>query len=106
MDVAIQARTNPLPNTCQRKVVKTQPKGVNTECVFADGTSILVSNFLACFISTGCELCFPLELAAVCGGTEIYIRNTNPEAGRREDVFQAVIGYATQPREDKRKNLF
>jgi len=106
MDVAIQTRTNPLRNTCQRRVVKTYPKGVNTECGFADGTSILVSNFLSSFIRTGCELCFPLELAAVSGGTEIYVRNTNPEAGRREDVFQAVIGYATQPREDKRKNLF
>ena len=106
MDVAIQDRTKPLPNICQRRVVKTHPKGVNTECVFADGTSILVSNFLASFIRTGCELCFPLELAAVSGGTEIYVRNTNPEADRREDVFQAEIGYATQPREDKRKNFF
>jgi len=106
MDVAIQTRTNPLRNICQRRVVKTYPKGVNTECGFADGTSILVSNFLSSFIRTGCELCFPLELAAVSRGTEIYVRNTNPEAGRREDVFQAEIGYATQPREDKRKNLF
>src|SRR5260370_29503894 len=106
MDVAIQARTNPLPNVCQRKVVKTHPKGVNKECLFADGTSILLSNLLVAIISTGCELFFPLELVAVGGGTEIYIRNESPKAGRREDVLQAEIGYATQPREDKRKNLF
>src|SRR5437867_8991239 len=105
MDVAIQARTNPLPNICQRKVVKTHPKGVNTECRFADGTSILVSNFLASFIRTGDELLFPLELEAACASTQTYIRNTNPKE-RRQDVFQAEIGYATQPRKDKRDNLF
>ena len=105
MDVAIQARANPLPNICQRKVLKTNPKGVKTESVFADGTSILLSNFLASFIRTGDELFFPLELEAAGAGTQIYIRNTNPEE-RRQDVFQAEIGYATQPRKDKRVNLF
>jgi len=106
MSVAVSVKTHALSNVCLRRVVKTNPKGAKTECVFTDGTSILVSNFLASFIHPGCELCFPLELAAVGGGTEIYIRNTNPDTGRREDAFQGEIGYATQPREDKRKNLF
>ena len=106
MDLPTQARINSLPNVCQRKVVKTHRKGFHAECVFSDGTCILVSSFLASFIRTGCELRFPLEPAAAGGGTEIYIHTTNPEAGRTEDVFQAEIGYATQPREDKRRNLF
>jgi hypothetical protein len=81
------------------------PKSSKTECVFADGTAILVSNFLASFIRTGDELLFPVELEAADAGTQIYIRNTNPQE-RRRDVFQAEIGYATQPRKDKRDNLF
>ncbi len=76
-----------------------------TKCVFADGTAILVSNFLASFIRTGDELLFPVELEAADAGTQIYIRNTNPQE-RRRDVFQAEIGYATQPSKDKRDNLF
>jgi hypothetical protein len=70
-----------------------------------DGTSILISNFLASFVRGGDELLFPLELEAAGAGTQIYIRDTNPE-GKKRDVFQAEIGYASQPRKDKRGNLF
>ncbi len=104
MGVALQARINPSRNVCQRKVVKSNPKGVKTECVFADGTSILLSNFLASFIRAGDELLLPLDLEATAADTEIYIRH-NPEE-RKQDVFQAKIGYATQPRKDRRDNLF
>ena len=105
MGVALQAGTNTLPNVCHRKVLRTSPKGVKTECVFADGTSILLSNFLASFIRTGNELLFPLEFEREDAGTQIYIRNTNPKE-RTRDVFQAQIGCASQPRKDKRDDLF
>src|SRR6266403_4011638 len=105
MGAAVQAKADALPNVCQRKVVKTIPKGVKTECVFTDGTSILVSNFVASFICTGDGLLFPLAHEAADGGTQIYIRKTHAEE-RRWDVFQAEIGYATQPRKNKRNNLF
>jgi len=105
MGVALQTKINPLPNVCQRKVVKTNPKGAKTECLFADGVSIVLSNFLASFIRASDELFFPLEHEAADAGTQIYIRKTNPEE-RRSDIFQAEIGYATQPRKDKRNNLF
>src|SRR5258707_9071791 len=105
MGAAVQVKADALPNVCQRKVVKTNPKGVKTECVLTDGTSILVSNFVASFIRAGDELLSPLENEATDAGTQIYIRKTHPEE-RRWDVFQAKIGYATQPRKDKRNNLF
>jgi hypothetical protein len=105
MGTAIQARINLIRKVCRRKVCKTNLKGVETECLFADGTSILVSNFFASFICAGDELLFPLEREAADVGTQIYIRRTHPE-GRRWDVFQAEIGYATQPRKDKRNHLF
>src|SRR6266481_712275 len=104
MGVALQARINPSRNVCQRKVVKSNPKGVKIECVFADGTSILLSNFLASFIRAGDELLLPLDLEATAADTDIYIRH-NPEK-RKQDFFQASIGYATQPRKDRRDNLF
>jgi hypothetical protein len=88
-----------------RLVLKTNPKGSKTECVFADGTAILVSNFLASFIRASDELLFPVEFEAADAGTQIYIRNTNPEE-RGRGVFQTEIGCATQPRKDKRDNLF
>ena len=105
MGTTVQAKADSLPNVGQGKVVKTNPRGLKTECLLADGTSILVSNFFASFICAGDELLFPLEREAVDAGTQIYIRKTHPHE-RRWDVFQAEIGYATQPRKDKRNNLF
>lgn len=105
MGTAAQVKADAPSNVCQRKVVKANPKGAKTECLFVDGTSILLSNFLASFIRAGDELLFPLDLGAVGADTEIYIRH-NPEEKRRQDVFQADIGYATQPRKDRRDNLF
>jgi hypothetical protein len=105
MGTTVQAKADSLPNVRQGKVVKTNPKGLKTECLFADGTSILVSNFFASFVCVGDELLFPLKPEATDAGTQIYIRKTHPEE-RRWDVFQAEIGYATQPRKDRRNNLF
>jgi hypothetical protein len=95
----------PRANVCQRVVLKTNLRGDKTECVFTDGTSILLSNFLASFIRAGDELCFPLALAAADSGTEIC-RHSPKSQARRQDLFHAPIGYATQPRKDKRDNLF
>ncbi len=79
---------------CQRKVARTDPKGAK----------ILLSNFLAFFIRAGDELLFPLDLGAVGADTQIYIRH-NPEE-RTQDALQAEIGYVSQPRKDRRDNLF
>jgi hypothetical protein len=105
MDTAVQAKADVLPSVRRGKVAKTNSKGVKTECLFVDDSSILVSNFLASFIRAGDELFFPLQHAAADAGTQIYIRKTHQEESRW-DVFQAEIGYATQPRIDKRNNLF
>jgi hypothetical protein len=105
MGAASSVKADALPNVCQRKVVKTNPTGAKTECLFPDGSSILISNFLASFIRAGDELLFPLEHEAGAVGTQINIHKTHPEE-RRWDVFQTEIGYATQPRKDKRNNLF
>src|SRR6266403_1149715 len=105
MGTAVQAKADALPNVRPGSVVKTNPKGAKTECLLADGTCILVSSFLASFIRAGDELLFPLGHEAAAAGTQIYIRKTHLEE-RRWDVFQAEIGYATQPRKDMRNNLF
>ena len=104
MGTAVQAKTATLANVHQRKVVGKSSRAPKTECLFADGTSILVSNFLASFIREGDELLFPLDLGVAGAYTEIYIRR-NPEE-RRQDVFQAQIGYVSRPKKDRRESLF
>jgi hypothetical protein len=105
MNEAPQASEGSQSNIGKRIVLKTIPKGTKTECVFADDTSIMVSNFLASFIRPGDELRFPMEVQAPDVGTQIYIRSTSSNE-RRRDALQAEIGYATQPRRDKQGNLF
>ncbi len=105
MGEALRSEEGSQPKIGRRMVRKTNPKGTKMECVLADGTSILLSNFLATFVHSGDELRFPLELQAASANTQIYIRNTDAQE-IRQDKFQAEIGYATQPRRDKRGNLF
>jgi hypothetical protein len=105
MAIALYASGTAKPDVCQRLVLRTDPRGTKTECVFTDGTSILLSNFLASFIHPGEEVRFPLALETAAVAAEIHIRDTKQITGRRE-IFQAAIGYATQPRKDKRGTLF
>src|SRR5690348_260839 len=107
MGTAAMAGTNAGFTVCRKKAIRTirtGPEGSKTECLFADGTSILLSDFLASFVRAGDELLFPLGVRGVGANAEIYIRH-NPEESSR-DVFQAQIGYASQPRKDRRDNLF
>ncbi len=88
----------------QRTVAKTVRKGEKVECVFSDASSILLSSFLASFIRPGDEVRFPLALGSASASTEIHIANTKSQGA--PDVYQASIGYAAQPKRDKRGNLF
>ena len=73
--------------------------------MFTDGTSILLSSILASFIHPGDDVRFPLTIEVPAAPTEIQVRNTKRITGRPE-IFQADIGYAAQPRKDKRGDLF
>jgi hypothetical protein len=107
MEAHLQVPTAPDARSMvrQRKVAKTVSKGEKVECVFSDGSSILLSPFLASFIRFGDEIRFPLAIGSASADTEIYIRNGRSQSGRH-DIYQAPIGYAAQPRKDKRGNLF
>jgi len=86
-------------------VSHTTMEGDKTACRFKDGGSILVSKFLAAHIGPGDEISFPLASDADGAGTEIYIRKTSPSA-RNRDVYQALIGYAAQPKRDQHGQLY
>src|SRR5712664_1184623 len=105
MAIALHASGAAIPDVCRRVVLRTIPRGAKAECVFTDGTSILLSNLLASFIYPGDEVRFPLKLEAATAAAEIQVRDTKRITGRRE-IFQADIAYATQPRKDKRGDLF
>lgn len=104
MDVDFQVKEDKTPNVAVGTLVRTSAEGTGARCVFANGTTILVSKFLAYFIRPGDELRFLAPLETADASTQIYIRSTSEE--RRRDAFQAEIGYVAQPQKDKQGNLF
>lgn len=104
MTIATQPGASGRHDICQGVVLRKNVSGNKTECVFVDGSSILVSRFLAAFIHSGDKLAFPLDTQAARVGTQIYVSGS--DQGGRKEAFQAGIGYATHPKKDKRGNLF
>lgn len=90
---------------CRQRVAKIERKMERIECVFANGSAIVVSPSLATYVSVGDEISFPLVTQAVDAGTEIYVGKSSPATGHR-DVYQATIGCVSQPRLDKRGEYF
>src|SRR5690349_6593029 len=105
MGIVLRAAGAAVPDICRRLVLRTNPRGTKAECLFTDGTSILLSNFLASFVHPGDEVRFPLTVQSATAAPEIQVRNTK-RFTERQEIFQAEIGYATQPRRDKRGDLF
>src|SRR5262245_12910724 len=75
----------------------------NAECVLVKGAPIRVPAFLAAYLGSGDEIQVPLGSNQV--GTEIHVRK-NAASRRIRELYQAPIGYVTQPKEDTRKQLF
>ncbi len=94
------------PSTlCRERIAKIERKTERIECVFANGSTILISPFLATQVSVGDEISFPLATPAAHTGTEIYVGKSS-SASRPRDVYQVSIGYVSQPRQDKREEYF
>jgi len=86
------------------QVLEVKPEGENSaSCILSKGRQIQLSSMLAARVRPGDEIDFPVALDSA--GTEIYIRKTAP-SGRSRDVYQAPIGYAAQPKSDKRERLY
>ena len=91
--------------TVRRKVLQIKHEREKAACVVKEGGRVLVSNFLALQIRPGDEIDFPLIAASPEAGTEIYIHK-NTSSPRTRDVYQVSIGYAAQPKSDKREQLY
>jgi hypothetical protein len=71
------------------------------ECALSQGAPVLVPGFLAPYLDAGDEIQLPLGSGLV----EIHVRKASASRLMRE-IYYVPIGYVTQPKEDKRKDLF
>jgi hypothetical protein len=72
--------------------------------VFANETKLLLSRFLAKYVAIGDEVAFPIPTAGT-GGAEILITKNSTSAASRY-LYEAAIGYVSQPKQDKRNQHF
>lgn len=85
-------------------ITKVRPaKDGVARCVLGQGAPILLPAFLSAWLGSGDEIQVPI--APNQTGVEIHVRK-NSNFRRLHELYQAPIGYATHPKEDKRKDLF
>ncbi|HXY10289.1 MAG TPA: hypothetical protein VEI52_20785 [Terriglobales bacterium] len=71
----------------------------------ANQTNVRVSALLASYIAIGDEITFPVPTRDVTGA-QIYITKGFASSWRTRCVYQAPVGYVTQPKLDKRNQHF
>ncbi len=89
------------PTLCRERIAKIERKTERIECIFGNGSAILISPVLAAHVSVGDEIAFPLATPGAHTGTELYVGKAS-SASIPRDIYQVSIGYASQPRQDKR----
>ena len=72
--------------------------------MFANQTKLLLSRFLAKSVAVGDEITFPIP-APDAVGPEILVTK-NAASGPSRYLYQAPIGYVSQPKQDKRNQYF
>lgn len=75
------------------------------ECILVNGAKLLVPPFIASHIATGDEITFPLDCLSASEETEILVKKKSHFAHSSE-LYQAPVGYVTQPKKDTRNQLF
>ena len=88
---------------CER-VVGIQRQQDPATCVCANQRKILLSRFLATYVAIGDDIAFPVPSGDVVGA-EIFITKHGPSHAS-PCFYQTPIGYVTQPKADKRNELF
>jgi hypothetical protein len=102
----MQAKAQPAPiETIHRgSISQVRPVGRGAaECVLSQGSPVLVPGFLAAYLGFGDEIEIPI--APNQAGMEIHVLK-NASSRRLRELYQAPIGYVTQPQKDKRGELF
>src|SRR5271165_6731621 len=98
------ASFNPSIPICRERVVSVQRQEDPAACVFANQTKLLLSRLLAKSVAVGDEITFPISVPDAVG-LEILITK-NAASGLSRYIYQAPIGYVSQPKQDKRNEHF
>ena len=89
---------------CRERVVSMQREPGPAACMFANRTKLLLSRSLVPYVALGDEITFPIP-SLDAAGPEIFVTK-NAAAGPNRYIYQAPIGFVSQPKQDKRTQHF
>jgi hypothetical protein len=98
------ASFSPSIPVCRERVVSVQRQEEPTACVFANQTKLLLPRFLAKSVTVGDEITFSIPAPDAVGPEILVTKNAVSEPNRY--IYQAPIGYVSQPKQDKRNQHF
>ena len=93
----------PLPASRCDRITEVRHEGNATTCVLTGAGTICVSPFMGGFLRPGDEIEFSSEFTAPVAKE---VRVTRAGGRRPSELYSAPIAYVTQPRQDKRQELF
>ena len=101
--MALQA-CSPRVTICRRRVANLNRVSDPPEWVLANGSKVTLPPLIAAHIAPGDDISFPVPNSSTA--TAEILVTTNSLTGSCRDVYQAPIGYVTQPKKDKRDEFF
>ena len=90
---------------CRERVAQVRRQPNATACLLVNGTKLTLSPFLAAHLTPADDISFPVLASSLTAATELYVAR-NSVSGPTRDLYQAPIGYVTQPKKDKRDEFF
>jgi hypothetical protein len=94
----------PRVTICRQRVAQIDRLSHPAECLLTNGSKVTLAPLIAAHIAPGDDLSFPLPNSSTATAEILYTKNSLAESGW--DVYQAPIGYVTQPKKDKRDEFF
>jgi hypothetical protein len=94
----------PTVTICRQGVAHINRLSDPPECLLTNGSKVTLAPLIAAHIAAGDDVSFPLPNSSTATAEILVTKNSLTGSGR--DVYQALIGYVTQPKKDKRAEFF
>ena len=101
METGIKSQLTTEATVRQAQVLRLQPEPGKTVCILRGADPFVVSNSLGAHIRVGDQIDFAMETDSADAGGEIYVSRATSFA-RNQDIYQARISCASQPKPDSR----
>ena len=102
MEAAVHLQT--AAHVVSAHILKVRPEGTEIACILASGEQLTFSRLIGDQIRPGDEITFVAGADPVAVATEVYVSRATGR--RRAGIYQTRIGYAAQPKTDKRNDLY